>query len=300
MGQERRPTADRRPLQEQEQGPGARGQGLEEERSALEPGTWNLTPLPAVGGRRAVIQAELAWHEQEAHRRYSLDELLYDPPAFDAVVGPAIDFLAAAPGERVLDMGCGEGKETYALAERGLTVISTDLSHVQLARARERVRDALPDARAHFVQANAEELPFAAGAFRVIYGKAILHHLDLNLAAAEVDRLLTQGGRATFAEPLARHPIIVLGRRLTPRLRTRDERPFGLADMDRFAGRFAQRETDAHFLLAPLAYFLRLLPGGEALFRRAHERLAQLDGRLFAQFDALRAFAWYGVVRLRK
>ena len=49
-------------------------------------------------GRRDVIQAELAWHEQEAHRRYSLDELLYDPPAFDAVVGPAIDFLAATPG----------------------------------------------------------------------------------------------------------------------------------------------------------------------------------------------------------
>ena len=85
-------------------------------------------------GRRDVIQAELAWHEQEAHRRYSLDELLYDPPAFDAVVGPAIDFLAATPGERVLDMGCGEGKETFALAARGLTVISTDLSHVQLAR----------------------------------------------------------------------------------------------------------------------------------------------------------------------
>ena len=104
MGQRRRPTADSRPLQEQEQGPEARGQGLGEERSALEPGTRNLTPLPAVGGRRAVIQAELAWHEQEAHRRYSLDELLYDPPAFDAVVGPAIDFLAAAPGERVLDL----------------------------------------------------------------------------------------------------------------------------------------------------------------------------------------------------
>jgi len=172
-------------------------------------------------GRRDVIQAELAWHEQEAHRRYSLDELLYDPPAFDAVVGPAIDFLAATPGERVLDMGCGEGKETFALAARGLTVISTDLSHVQLARARERVRDGLPDARAHFVQANAEELPFVAGAFRVIYGKAILHHLDLDLAAAEVDRLLPPGGRATFAEPLPCHPIIVFGRRLTPRLRTK-------------------------------------------------------------------------------
>ena len=251
-------------------------------------------------GRRDVIQAELAWHEQEAHRRYSLDELLYDPPAFDAVVGPAIDFLAAAPGERVLDMGCGEGKETYALAGRGLTVISTDLSHVQLARARERVRDGLPDARAYFVQANAEELPFAAGAFRVIYGKAILHHLDLDLAAAEVDRLLPPGGRATFAEPLPRHPIIVLGRRLTPRLRTRDERPFGLAEMDRFAVHFASRATQPFFLFAPLAYLLRLLPGGEGAFRMVHDWLARLDGRLFRRYAWLRDWAWYAVARIEK
>ena len=251
-------------------------------------------------GRRDVIQAELAWHEQEAHRRYSLDELLYDPPAFDAVVGPAIDFLAAAPGERVLDMGCGEGKETYVLAERGLTVISTDLSHVQLARARERVRDGLPDARAHFVQANAEELPFVAGAFRVIYGKAILHHLDLDLAAAEVDRLLLPGGRATFAEPLPRHPIIVFGRRLTPRLRTKDERPFGLAEMDRFGGHFTSRATQPFFLFAPLAYLLRLLPGGEGAFRTVHDWLARLDGRLFRRYPWLRDWAWYGVARIEK
>jgi len=267
--------------------------------SASLPSSLRVSPRSSPA-RREVIQAELAWHEQEAHRRYSLDELLYDPPAFDAVIGPAIDFLAAVPGERVLDMGCGEGKETYELAARGLTVISTDLSHVQLARARERVRDGLPDARAHFVQANAEELPFAAGAFRVIYGKAILHHLDLDLAAAEVDRLLQPGGRATFAEPLARHPIIRLGRRLTPRLRTKDERPFGLEQMDRFAGHFAQRETDTHFLLAPLAYFMRLLPGGETAFQQAHRLLARLDRRLFDLFGSLRELAWYGVVRLRK
>ncbi len=250
--------------------------------------------------RKEVIQAELAWHEQEAHRRYSLDELLYDPPAFDAVVEPALDFLEGRPGERVLDMGCGEGKETYALAARGLVVISTDLSHTQLARARDRVCDGLPDARAHFVQANAEELPFAAGAFRIIYGKAILHHLDLGLSAAEVDRLLRPVGRATFAEPLARHPLIGLGRRLTPRLRTHDERPFGLEEMDDFAGRFPRREVETFFLFAPLAYLLRALPGGESAFRAAHAKLARLDRCLFARFPALRRFAWYGAVRLQK
>jgi SAM-dependent methyltransferase len=162
------------------------------------------------------------------------------------------------------------------------------------------VRDGLPDARAHFVQANAEELPFAAGAFRVIYGKAILHHLDLDLAAAEVDRLLPAGGRATFAEPLARHPLIVLGRRLTPRLRTRDERPFGLEEMERFGDSFRRPATQPFFLLAPLAYLLRLLPGGESVFQAVHAWLAQIDKHLFRRYPSMRRWAWYGVVRIEK
>ena len=49
----RPPTADHRPPQEQ--GPGARGQGPGEERSGLEPGTWNLEPLPAVGGQSSAV-----------------------------------------------------------------------------------------------------------------------------------------------------------------------------------------------------------------------------------------------------
>ena len=87
----------------------------------------------ATSSRKAVIQRELTWHEQEAHGRYSLDAFLYDPPALDAVVQPAIEYLQGNTGELVLDMGCGEGKETLELASRGLHVISTDLSHTQLS-----------------------------------------------------------------------------------------------------------------------------------------------------------------------
>lgn len=248
--------------------------------------------------RKDVIRRELAWHEEEAHRRYTLDALLYDPPAFDPVVKRGFSFLQPATGERILDIGCGEGKETLALARKNLCVISIDLSFTQLQRVRQLIYEKHPSANVHFIQANAEELPFAADAFRIIYGKAILHHLDLGLAARQIQRLLQPAGRASFAEPLAHHPIIWLGRRLTPKLRTQDEHPLTFQELDNFAHAFAQAKTAVFFLLAPLAYGLRLLPGGERSFRWFHYNLQKVDSWLLTKYPVLNRLTWYGVVNV--
>ncbi len=249
--------------------------------------------------RKEVIQRELLWHEQESHRRYRLDALLYDSPAFDAVVQQSIDFLQGGSGELVLDMGCGEGKETLQLASRGLHVIGTDLSLTQLVRARELIEEELPDARFSLIQANAEQLPFADDSFRLIYGKAILHHLDLEGSSNETHRLLRSAGRATFAEPLARHFIIWLGRRLTPKMRTDDERPMELEDLEQFGRTFAEQNLQTYYLLAPLAYLFRLLPGGEKPFAEIYAMLSTLDQQLLTRFSFLRQFAWYGAQRVQ-
>lgn len=250
--------------------------------------------------RAAVIQAELAWHEQESHRRHSLDAFLYDPPAFDAVVNASLAFLAPCAGQLVLDLGCGEGKETLALARRAAGVVAVDLSPSQLRRARERLAQELPAAQVWFVQANAEELPFRAGAFPAIHAKAVLHHLDLEGGAAEIGRLLQPGGRAALAEPLRRHPLFRAARWLTPRLRTRDERPLEAREMVAFGRRFARWETDWFFLLTLLAYPWRALPHGEALFRLSQRTLHRLDRLLLRLFPALSRYAWYGAVFVEK
>ncbi len=251
-------------------------------------------------GRTAVIQSERDWHDQEAHRRHSLNAVLYAPPAFDDVTQTAFDFLDGQPGERVLDMGSGEGKETAVLATRGLCVVSMDLSHKQLCDARKRVRAYAPDTHVFFVQANAEELPFASESFRIIYGKAILHHLDLAMSSREVNRLLQPGGRATFAEPFARHPLFRLGRRFTPQLRTEDEHPMLLSELEAYAQGFQTSTIKTFFLFTPLAYVVRLLPSGEKPFQRAYALLARLDAFLFARLRRLQHWAWYAVLNVQK
>ena len=255
---------------------------------------------PAKDSRKAVIASELAWHEQEAKRRFSLDAFLYDPPAFDQVVRSGFAYLQLEPGETILDLGCGEGKETLQLAQQALLVVSTDLSYQQLGRARQRIQEFAPNARVYFVQANAEELPFASGAFKMIYGKAILHHLDIELAARETKRLLSDKGRAAFAEPLAHHPLFWMARHLTPKLRTRDEHPLTLRELRHFGAYFNRSEMEEHFLLTPLSYVFRALPKGEFVFRRLHAVLQRIDQRLFGLFSLLKELAWYGAVKVEK
>jgi SAM-dependent methyltransferase len=249
--------------------------------------------IPQITMTISRTQRELEWQEHQPARRRALDRILYDPPAFDSVVDMAFTFLQPQPGERGLDLGGGEGKETVRLAELSACVVSVDLSHAQLTRARAHLANSA-SSHVDFVQADAAHLPFAQGVFRLIYGKAILHHLDLNAVQSEVQRVLSPGGRAAFAEPLAHAPLFSLMRRVTPPWRSHDEHPLTYAETIQFARTFAYREGQYKFLTAPLAYPTRVV--SERAFRFVHARLDRLDDWLMRYLPPLKRLAWYGVI----
>jgi SAM-dependent methyltransferase len=76
----------------------------------------------------------------------------------------------------VLELCCGSGLVSEALARRGALVTGTDVSTQALARARERARRYNFEAR--FEVADAEALPFRKGSFDVVAVHDGLHHLD--------------------------------------------------------------------------------------------------------------------------
>ena len=100
---------------------------------------------------------------------------------------PVVELLAPQPGERILDLGCGDGALTRKLVELGCEVLGVDSSAAQIEAARKLGLDA------HVMIA--EDLPFCEE-FDAVFSNAVLHwikHADPMLAA--VCRSLRPGGR---------------------------------------------------------------------------------------------------------
>ena len=95
--------------------------------------------------------------------------------------------LAPEPGERVLDLGCGDGVLTLQIAASGASVVGVDASPDMIAAARTRGLDArIVDARA---------LPFDSE-FDAVFSNAVLHWIpEADAVLAGVARALRPGGR---------------------------------------------------------------------------------------------------------
>lgn len=131
------------------------------------------------------------------------------------MAGSLIDLLNPLPGEKILDLGCGDGFLTERIAARGAIVTGFDNSPSMIAAARERGIDAHEgDARALYFPAE----------FDAVFSNAALHWMpDQDAVLAGVARALKPGGR--FAAEMGGHGNIasirvalkaVLGRRGIP------------------------------------------------------------------------------------
>jgi len=84
---------------------------------------------------------------------------------FVPVLGiPVVDLLAPQAGERILDLGCGDGVLSARIAEAGATVVAVDAAPDLIAAARRRGLDAR--------LVDGQELPFA-NEFDAIFSNAI-------------------------------------------------------------------------------------------------------------------------------
>ncbi len=121
-----------------------------------------------------------------------------------------VDFsrFPVAPGERVLDMGCGGGRHAFALYRAGADVVAldrsaSDLVEVEAMFAAMREAGEVPaGARAQAVRGDAYALPFADGSFDAVVAAEVLEHLPQDeRAMAELARVLRPGGQIAVTVP---------------------------------------------------------------------------------------------------
>jgi ubiquinone/menaquinone biosynthesis C-methylase UbiE len=124
-----------------------------------------------------------------------------------------LELAAIAPGERVLDVGCGPGRLTIAAAlaagPTGETLgIDASPEMIQLAT----LKATRAGSSAKFRVAAIEAIPSSDDQFDVVLANLMLHHLPLELqrrGIAEVFRVLKPSGRFVVAEfgAVPRHGI---------------------------------------------------------------------------------------------
>lgn len=112
--------------------------------------------------------------------------------------------LLRSPGQRTLDVGCGEGRLTRHLASLGHRVVGIDVSPTLVAAARELASEM------ELHVADAAALPFDDASFDVIVSFMCLHDVDdLAGAVREMARVLSPGGVVCVAVV---HPLNSAGR----------------------------------------------------------------------------------------
>jgi SAM-dependent methyltransferase len=134
--------------------------------------------------------------------------------SFYADRGKPVPFFAAKPDEnlvsyldrgvlargRVLDLGCGPGRNAIYLASRGFDVDAVDISRAALAWAEDRAREA--DVRVRFHCADIFSIQLPPGRYDLAYDSGCLHHLPPHRRVSYLsllDRVLVPGGYFALA-----------------------------------------------------------------------------------------------------
>jgi SAM-dependent methyltransferase len=119
--------------------------------------------------------------------RWTSDTYRTNAAYVPALGAAAFELLNPRPGERILDVGCGEGSLTEKIMAAGTTVVGVDASPEMVAAAKARGLDAR--------LIDAEQLPFERE-FDAVFSNAALHWVrNHDAMLAGVHRALKTGGR---------------------------------------------------------------------------------------------------------
>ena len=247
------------------------------------------------------IELERLYHESEDKLRdqNSLIVGVYQSGVFDEVENYHLNVLGDISGLHVLDYGCGTGGSSRRLREMGARVTGFDISMARLQEAR-LVLSASGAKSVDLTLCAAEHIPFADGTFDAVFGKQILHHLELDVAISEIARVLKPGGRAVFLEPLIHNPILEGYRRLTPHLRSPTERALSMGDLERIGANFSHWQHKEFCLLAVLPALLEAKMGKHTSLTRSRSWLQKVDRALMKAMPFIGRYAWETVITLER
>jgi SAM-dependent methyltransferase len=212
--------------------------------------------------------------EQEHHDDFYLHDAagVFDSPWFAEVRRRMVAFLAVhgrnTPRDRVLSLGCGDGRVECLAAGLIGEIVGIEISPVAVQQAQARAQ-AAGLSNLHFTAGDIQQLELAPASFDAVWTLGVLHHLEDAAIAALLRRslsLLRPGGRFVSNDPSA-HRLIGLFRGLFSRkyqqYHSPDERELDAAQLVhlyRAAGFDAVAVHYNDFFLGPFSWLFPTCP----------------------------------------
>jgi len=203
------------------------------------------------------------------------------------------NILSSFVGKKILNIGCGTGTLTLQLAEKN-EMVAIDISSESIKVLKKSMENKKVNAKALLM--DAEELNFKDNSFDVIYGVAILHHLDLKKAIPGMKRVLKQNGSMFFIEPTNYNPFVNRYRGKTPHMRSKFEHPLGDEDFSLIKHHFPEMRIAGYNILQTT------MPGFVKYgrkFKGFRKLLGNLDNFLTSIFPFLRKYGYSVIIEMR-
>jgi 2-polyprenyl-3-methyl-5-hydroxy-6-metoxy-1,4-benzoquinol methylase len=218
--------------------------------------------------------------------------------------------LQNVKGKQILDIGCGLGEVSVYLATRGARVTALDLSQPMLDVAKTLAKQ--HNVRIKTIHASIEDISSLPGhSFDVVYVGNLFHHVDIRKALEAVRHVLKPDGTLVCWEPVQYNPVINIYRRIARRVRSDNERPFTLSDIQLFRSYFRSVSLGWYWLTTLIIFVIMATVYGrnpnkirywkavvseEARWRPLYVPLEKLDTFLIRIFPFLAYLCWNVVI----
>ncbi len=141
-----------------------------------------------------VIQKNTIAYDEIAERYCEITETQGDRDFQEEMLDRTLEFLHADP--RIIDLGCGDGRDTYHLKNRGADVVGIDISQSMIALARKKYPECA------FLRSDMRDTVFPDDTFQGAWASTSLSNIpksELSSVEKEIYRILEKGGISCFS-----------------------------------------------------------------------------------------------------